>query len=75
MYILRGYGLGPKLQRLIHRFWDDQVVVPKARRLYGRTFRIEIVANQGYLVSPAALKIVMDAMVREVLLEACRPQE
>ena len=47
MYILRGYGLGPKLQRLIHRFWDEQVVVPKVGRLYGRPFRMERGVNQG----------------------------
>ena len=30
MDILRGYGLGPKLQRLLQRYWDGQKVVPKA---------------------------------------------
>ena len=36
MEILRGYGLGYNLQRLLHRFGDDQAVVPKSGRFYGR---------------------------------------
>ena len=29
--ILRRYGLGRNLQRLLHRYWDKQAVVPKAK--------------------------------------------
>ena len=30
MDIMRGYGLGTNLQRLLQRYWDENVVVPKA---------------------------------------------
>ena len=32
MYILRLYGLGPNLKRLLHSFGDEQVVVQKSGR-------------------------------------------
>ena len=47
MEILRGYDLGPNLQRLLKSFWDEQVVVTKVGRLYGRPFRMERGVNQG----------------------------
>ena len=47
MEIPRGYGLGPNLKRLLHRFWDDQEVVLKVGRLYGRPFRMERGVTQG----------------------------
>ena len=34
MDILRGYSLGPNIQRLLKRYWDGQKVVPK----YGKCF-------------------------------------
>ena len=40
MDIMRGDVLGPKLQRLLQMFWDEQVVVPEAGRFYGWPFRI-----------------------------------
>ena len=30
MEILRGYGLGPKLQRQLRRFFDEHVVISKS---------------------------------------------
>ena len=36
MEILRGYGLGPNLQRLLQQYWDRQKVVPKTVKFYGR---------------------------------------
>ena len=38
MNILRVYDLRPNLQRLLHRFWEEQVVVPRAGNLFGRPF-------------------------------------
>ena len=38
MEILRGYGLGPKLERIIQRYWDRQRVDPKPGKYYGRNF-------------------------------------
>ena len=36
--ILQGCGLGPKLQRLLQRYWGEQKVVRKAGKFYGRPF-------------------------------------
>ena len=47
MEILKGYGLRTNLQRLLHRFWDDQAVVLKTGRYYGRPFRTERGVTQG----------------------------
>ena len=41
MGILRGYGIGNKLQRLIQRFWYEQLVVTRDGRFYGWPFRTE----------------------------------
>ena len=41
MEILRGYVLGPKLQRLLHRYRDEQKVVPKAGKLFGCPLNME----------------------------------
>ena len=74
MDILRVYGLVPNLQRLLKRLWDDQVVVPKAGKLFGVLFRMEIGVTQGDLISPTIFNILMEAVVRAVLLEVFGPQ-
>ena len=38
MNILRGYGLGPNLQTLLQRLWDEQAMVLKAGKLFGQNF-------------------------------------
>ena len=47
MEILRGYGLGYNLKRLLHRFGYDQAVVTKTGRFYGRTYSTERGVTQG----------------------------
>ena len=73
--ILRGYDLGLDLHRLLQWYWDEQVVVPKAGKLFGRTFGTEIGVTQGDPVSPTIFNIVVEAVVRAVLLEVCGTQE
>ena len=75
MEIIRGYGLGPKLQRLIHRLWDKQEVVSKSGKFFGSLFRTERGVTQGDPVSPTIFNIVVDVVVREVLLKSCGPQK
>ena len=69
MDILKGYGLGPKLQILQHMFGDKQVVVSKAGRLYGRPFRTERGVTQGYPVSSTVFNVVVDSLVRVFMME------
>ena len=75
MEILRGYGLGPNIQKLLQRYWDKREVVSTARNLFGRLFGKDRGVTQGNPVSLTNLNILMDAVVRAVLLEICRPQE
>ena len=75
MDILRGYGLGPNLWRLLQSFWDDQLVVPKAGRYYRRPFRKEIGVTQGGGVSNTVSNVMVEIVVRVVLMDVCRPQE
>ena len=75
MEILRGYGLGPKLQWLLQRYWDGQKVVPKAGKLFGRPLNTERGGTQGYPSSPMIFNIVVNEVVRAVLMEVCGTQE
>ena len=75
MGILRGCGLGTKLQRSLHWYWDAQKVIPKSENFFGRPFLEERGVTQGYTVSSKIFNIVVDALVRVVLIEVCRPQE
>ena len=47
----------------------------KAGKLFGRTFSIERGVTQEDPVSPTIFNIMVDAVVRAVLSEVCRPQE
>ena len=55
-------------------FWDDQVVVTKAGRYYGRLFRTEIGLTQVVPVYPTFFNILVYAVVRVVIIEVCVPQ-
>ena len=45
--VLRGYGLGANLQRLLERYWNDQKVVPRAGGYYGQPFKTERGGDPG----------------------------
>ena len=75
MEILRGYVLGPKLQRLPQRFSDEKAMVPKSGRIYGRPFRTERGATQRDPVYPTVFNIVGDAVASYALLEVFGSQE
>ena len=69
MKILRGYGLGPNIQKIIQIYWDRKNVVPKAGRFLGDPFNMERGVTQGGPISPKIFNIVVNAVVRAVLLE------
>ena len=57
MEILCGYGLGPKLKRLLQWYWDKQRLVPKSGNYYGRPFRMGRGVTQGDPVSATLFNI------------------
>ena len=75
MEILREYGLGPRLQRLLQRHWDGQRLVTKAGKYYGRPFSTGRGVTQGDLFYPTLFNIIVDAVVRSTLQEICGPQD
>ena len=75
MEILRGYLPGPNLLMLLHRYWDKQVVVPKAGKFFGRPYGMERGVNQGDPIYLTTFNIMVVAVVREVLLEVYGTQE
>ena len=72
---LRVYGLGTTPQRLIQRYWDKKKVVPKDEIYFGRPFRMARGVTKRGPFFMAIFNIVVDAVVREFILEVCRPQE
>ena len=71
--ILRGYGLGPNLDRLLGHYWEKQMIVPRARKLLGSLFGTGLGVTQGDTASPMIFNIVVDSVVQAVLEEVCGP--
>ena len=68
--ILKNYGVGPKILRLIKNFWHKAKLVCRASGRYGRSFRQSRGVTQGGPLSPRLFNIVVDAVVREWLRQA-----
>ena len=64
MEVLCEYGLGLRLQQLLQRYWDNQRVVTKSGKYYGKPFNMGRGVTQGDPVSPALFNIIVDALVR-----------
>ena len=75
MEILWGYGMVPNMAHLLAHYWDRQQIVPMLGRLLGKEFFTERGVTQDNPTSPMIFNIVVDAVVRVVLAEVCRPQE
>ena len=67
MEILVGYGVGPKMQRLIQFFWDNAELVCRANGVFGKPFKAGRGVPQGGPVSPRIFNVMVDAIVREWL--------
>ena len=67
MEIMRGYGVGPNILRLIQFFWDNAELVCRASGVFGRPFKARRGVPQGGPVSPRIFNIMVDAIVREWL--------
>ena len=65
--ILVGYGVGPRMLRLIVYFWDNAEMVCRALGRYGEPFKAGRGVTQGGHVSTKIFNIMVDAIIREWL--------
>ena len=73
--LLRGYGMGPNLARLLENYWRRHRIFPKVGKYLGAAFGTWIRVTQLYPFSPIIFNVVVDAVVRAVLEEVYSPQE
>jgi hypothetical protein len=62
--ILKDYGVGERLIRLLTNFWNSLTIVAKQQGYHGRPFRSERGTTQGDIISPTIFNIIVDAVVR-----------
>ena len=72
--ILRWYGLGTNMARLLAHYWEKQRIVPMEGKFLGRPFRTGQGVTRGDPASSMVFNIVVDTVVQEVLEEVCRPK-
>ena len=63
--ILKGYGLGQNLCRIIEEVWEMDTMVPKQAGFYGKSFSASRGVRQGDILSPMIFNIVADAVIRD----------
>jgi hypothetical protein len=68
--ILAGYGVGPKLIRLLSHFWAEAKLACRTGRYYGSVFSAGRGVTQGGPFSPRIFNVVVDAVVREWLRQS-----
>ena len=73
--VLRGYGVGLNLTRLLKSYWEWQRIAPKTGKFLGNYFRTGRGLTQGDPASPMTFNIVADVVVRLVLDMVCGSQE
>ena len=64
MRILKGYGVGRNIRRIIDTIWRGDTMVPRQSGYFGRPFRAKRGVRQGDIVSPFIFNIMVDAVVR-----------
>jgi hypothetical protein len=68
--ILAGYGVGPKLIRLLTHFWAEAKLACRTGGYYGAVFSAGRGVTQGGPLSPRIFNVVVDAVVREWLRQS-----
>ncbi len=64
--ILEGYGVGPRMVRLIRNYWRDAIMVCRASGNYGQSFKAGRGVTQGGPLLAKLFNILVDAVVREM---------
>ena len=65
--ILKGYGVGVRVQRMLREYWDRMTMVTRAGGYYGKGFKGGRGVTQGDPLSPTIFNVVVDAVVRQWL--------
>ena len=73
--VLRGYGMGPNMDRLLKSYLDLQRIVPNTGKFLGKQFWMGRVVIQGDTVSTMIFKILVDVVVRAVIDVVCGLQD
>ena len=63
MEILKGYGVGDIVRRLLQEYWDRTMMVARARGYNGKGFKRGRGMAQGNPLSPTIFNVVVDAVV------------
>ena len=67
LQILRGYGVGPNMLRLIKHFWDEAVLVYWASGYYDEPSKAYCGTTEGGPFSPCNCRVMINVIVREWL--------
>ena len=62
--ILKGYGVGDRVRRLLREYWDNTTMVARAGGYFGKGFKGGRVVTQGDPLPPTIFNVVVDAVVR-----------
>ena len=73
--ILKGYGVGDRVRRLLATYWERMTMVARAGQYYGTGFKGERGVTQGDPLSPTVFNVVVDGVVRHWLLLATQEAE
>ena len=63
MEILKGYGVGERLRRMLREYWNKSTMVARAGGYYETGFKGERGVTQGDPLSPTISNVVVDAVV------------
>ena len=73
--ILKGYGVGVRVRRMLREYWDKTTMVEREGSYYGKGFKGERGVTQGDPLSPTIFNVVVDAVVRHWLTIAVTEAE
>ena len=62
--ILKGYGVGDRVRRMLREYWEKTTLVARAGGYYGKGFKGGRGVMQGDPLSPTIFNVVVDAVVR-----------
>ena len=73
--ILKRYGVGERVRRMLKVYWERTTMVVRAGRGYGKGFKGGRGVTQGDPLSPTIFNVVVDAVVRHWLQIATQDAE